>query len=202
MAATDLCTINQVNAWIYNPVTIGTVGNTAQQQALQTQTQALLASLITNCTALITTYVGYQIYPVSTFNLTLDGTGNASIRIPLQPIFSITSVTIGQTIIPACPVPGGAGYSFDSAASVVNLTGYCFPRGFQTVNIQGTAGYAAIPADINQACIELVAYKFIQKDHTGIKSLTKNGANVNETTSYMPPEVLAVINRYKRTTFY
>jgi hypothetical protein len=62
-----------------------------------------------------------------------------------------------------------------------------------------TAGYSAIPADIAEACVELVALRYRQRQNIGQSS--KHLAT-GETVSYdrraMPDWIRDVIARYKR----
>ena len=59
------------------------------------------------------------------------------------------------------------------------------------------AGYATIPYDIRQACVELVSIRYKEKDRVGLTSKALAG----ETTSYnvkdMPDHVKTILKQYR-----
>ena len=66
------------------------------------------------------------------------------------------------------------------------------------VRVSYQAGFAAPPADLTQACIEMVSLRYREKDRVGLVSKGLAG----ETTAYslkdMPESVRTLLNRYRR----
>ena len=118
------------------------------------------------------------------------------------PIVSIQALIIDNRTIPAQPAPGMPGYTFtnNDSASHVTLYGYEFTRGTDNIELQYNAGYATIPADLNQACIELVGYRYSGKSRIGHKSKSLQGETVSFITAHMPDFVLRPVQRYRRVT--
>ena len=90
-------------------------------------------------------------------------------QIPVSAIASIhddTTRAFGtETLIEASK------YVFYGDSGVVQLDhGYEFKIGYQNIKVVYTAGYATIPGDLEQATIELVAYKFQVRGKEGIRS--------------------------------
>lgn len=77
------------------------------------------------------------------------------------------------------------------------------PRGQRTVKITYDAGYATIPADLQEACLWVVYWKDRIRDAGDIGRTTKN--KEGESISYLqdaPKDVRDAIARYKRTDFF
>jgi len=116
------------------------------------------------------------------------------------PIVSITSLTIDNQSIPAQLGAGQRGYTWtnNDAASHVMLWGYEFTRGTDNIELLYRAGYAQLPYDLTQACIDLVAYRFLGRQRIGQKSKSIVGEVVTFQTDHMPDNVLRVVQRYKK----
>ena len=73
-----------------------------------------------------------------------------------------------------------------------------FRRGIQNVVIAYTAGYASIPLDLNQACVELVCDKYAKRKRIDEKSQT---TGQQMTAAYdlsdISARVKTVINSYR-----
>jgi hypothetical protein len=84
-------------------------------------------------------------------------------------VSAVTSLTIdGLTIPPA--VGQGIGYLFDD--TTIYLRGYTFCRDVQNVAVTYTAGYAPVPGDVAQACIEIAAFHYAKRDRMDKSSET------------------------------
>ncbi|MCL1908966.1 MAG: phage head-tail connector protein [Holophagaceae bacterium] len=66
------------------------------------------------------------------------------------------------------------------------------------IQITYTAGYLAVPYDIEQACIELVALHYKERDRIGHQSKSIAGETVSFITAAMPASVEASIKRYRK----
>jgi hypothetical protein len=162
---------------------------------LPTSDANLIQSLVSNASAFIQTYTSRS-FISGTYTEVRDGNGRDSIALFNGPVSSVTSVTVDNQTIPASPGWPQPGYSVDETC--VWLRNYCFRRGRGNVTIVYTAGYASIPGDLAQACIELVVFKYKLRDKTG----TVTEGMAQQTTSYsqkdMPASVKTVLDSYRR----
>ena len=112
------------------------------------------------------------------------------------PVTAVSSVTVGLTSIPMSSGYGQPGYAFDSRG--VTLTGYCFDRDIMNVTINYTAGYATVPLELEQACIELISLRYRERDRIGHTSKSIQGETTAFMVKDMPPSVLTILNNYKK----
>jgi hypothetical protein len=157
----------------------------------------LLARLITAVSAFIQgpEGIGYQVASQS-YALVLDGHGSDVLVLGRPPLTAVTSLTIDGTVIPLAATTTASGYRFSSSA--VWLQGYAFTRGRGNVALTCTRGYAATPADLEQAALELIALRFKERDHIGQDSASMQGQNVTFSTRDMPASVKTVLQGYKK----
>jgi hypothetical protein len=155
----------------------------------------LLTRLITAVSAAIESYLCRTIGEAS-YSRTFNGKGGQALVLPEYPVLSVSSVTIGITSVPASPGPQQAGFVFDQYA--VYLCGYAFERGLQNVSIAWTAGYASVPDDIEQACIQLCASRFREKDRIDEGSKVIQGMQVSYRISDIPPSVRLMLQPYRK----
>ncbi|HVH76759.1 MAG TPA: phage head-tail connector protein [Stellaceae bacterium] len=184
MSFGDLCQLSDVKAWLQTG-----------QNAFPATDDALLSRLITAASQFIQSWLGRQIL-LADYNEIRDGLGTAGetrLQFACFPVSAVLSVMVDGVAVPPLPtpapaVPGGAvilpttveaGYVFNPTQLVIR--GMCVPRKAQCVALQYTAGYAAVPADLGQACIELVAFKYRERTRIGERSRTLGGGG---TASY------------------
>ncbi len=171
----------------------------------------ILTTLVANASAFIERYCG-RIFELGTYTETRNGNGSEVMFLRQGPIVSVQSVMVDGVAIPAAPDAISYGYVFDERQ--VYLRGYArvspsapgtmigsvgsFRRGIQNVVIAYTAGYATIPLDLNQACVELVADKYAKRKRIDEKSQT---TGQQMTASYDMSDISArvktVINAYR-----
>ena len=102
----------------------------------------------------------------------------------------------GRRPRPAPPDGGfGAGYTF--SPTELALRGYVFTRRPQNVAVTYTAGYAMVPPDIAQACIELVCRRYRDRSRIGeaAKALS-GGESVRFSPKDMSDAVKAALSPY------
>lgn len=129
----------------------------------------ILIPLITRATQYIESYCGrkfyydgttYGVYTSSTTprDSIYDGAGSNVIVLRQRPVVSITQI---QSLI---SIADGSDYldsvdlddaRIDKGSGRLTLTGYIFEKGEQNVYVDYKAGYSTIPADLQQACMEL-----------------------------------------------
>jgi uncharacterized phiE125 gp8 family phage protein len=131
-----------------------------------------------------------------TYTKTYNGTGGTVLVLSDYPVTAVSGVWINGNVIPLAPDFSSAGYMFDDFKIV--LRGYVFTKGLMNVKVAYAAGYSEVPDDIEQACIELVALSYRERDRVGLASKAIAG----ETTSFiikdMPESVKGILNQYKK----
>jgi hypothetical protein len=182
MAAGDLTTLANVKAWLSPPLTT-------------TTDDALLTRLVTAASQFIQSWLNRAIASQA-YTETRNGYGATRLFLRNRPVTAIASLAVGGVAIPPCAsAASGAGYLFDDSS--VYLVGYAFTRGFQNVTVAYTAGYAVTPPEIEQACIELVALRYKERDRIGHVSKSLAGETVSFTQKDMPADVQTVLDQYR-----
>jgi uncharacterized phiE125 gp8 family phage protein len=121
----------------------------------------------------------------------LDGTGTSRVILSQFPVTAVTSVTVDGTDQAASNI------AFRDA-TVALTDGTKFTKGFANVVVTYTAGYATTPGDIAQACIELVAWRYKEKDRIGHASKTIAGEVVAFQTQDVPNDVKTLLNNWRK----
>ncbi len=182
MSTGDLTTLANVKAYLSPPLAT-------------TADDALLSRLVTATSQFIQTWLNRTIASAS-YADTRNGTGGTILFLRNRPVTAVTSVMVdGVTIAPSAPPPTGAGFLFDDSA--VYLVGYCFTKGAQNVVVAYTAGYAATPPEIEQACIALVVLRYKERDRIGQASKNLAGETVSFQQKDMPADVATLLDQYR-----
>lgn len=127
--------------------------------------------------------------------------GNGKDRMSLRnwPVQSVALVELpGGVQISAQTdlMSGVSGVTTDGEA--VYLINYCFPRG-ANVRITYTAGWATVPADIQEAVTELVAEEYTRRSHIGENSHSQGGqTTVSFDQKAMHAAIAAMLSHYIR----
>jgi hypothetical protein len=197
----DLTTLADVKAWLQTG-----------QSAFPATDDALLTRLITAASQFIQTWLNRQIASQDWIEIR-DGVGNtlgpSETRYPFAafPVTAVSSVVVDRVTLPAILVtplaqPGGSnagaetGYLFTPTQLVIR--GYAVPRKAACVTLQYTAGYAATPPDLAQACIELVALRYRERSHIGeISKAIGSGQTVSYSQKDMSDSIRALIQQYR-----
>jgi uncharacterized phiE125 gp8 family phage protein len=185
MAANDLTTLAAVETFLGLPS-----GNADE---------GLLSSLITAASSAIESYC-QRSFIAQAYNEYRDGVlGQNQIVTLGYPIISVTGVTVNGQPIPAAVAGAWPRSGYSNGQWYIRVDGYCIPQGGKNVNLQYTAGYATIPADLAQACVELVALKYKQKDWIGKSgSESIDGQSVTYRDIAMSQSTMMMLNPYKR----
>lgn len=177
MDAGDLTTLAAVKAYL--GVTVAT-------------DDALLGQLITAASAWIKTFLNRDIL-AQTYVEELDGHGTRVLCVDQYPVTAVTSVTVdGLTVAPSLVVARGR--------SIMFRDGSTWPRGIANVQINYTAGAAAPPADIAQACNELVAWRYRERDRIGQSSKTIGEQTTTYQTQDVPNDVKTLLLNWRKVT--
>lgn len=156
---------------------------------------ALLTRLIGAASAYIETWTN-RVFASQAFNEVRDGKGGACMVFADYPVTAVSSVVVNGITIPAAAAQGETGYTFDAGRIV--LTGYVFTRGVGNVQLAYTAGYAQTPPEIEQACIELVALRYKERDRIGHQSKSLAGETVTFMVRDFSESVRTILNNYKK----
>ena len=130
-----------------------------------TATDTVLQSLITNVSATIESFCN-RVFAQATYTDTRNGTGKDRLFLANGPVMSVASVTVDGFTIP--PAPNSISYGFVADDLMLYIrpggTPSVFNKGVQNCTVVYTAGYAVIPPDVAQVCIEIVAFHFAKRD--------------------------------------
>jgi uncharacterized phiE125 gp8 family phage protein len=148
-------------------------------------TDAVLETLIGNVSAAIESYCN-RTFASASYTDRRNGNGGYRLFLANGPVTAVASVTIDGQNVPAAAGDLSSGYVFDEGT--LYLRGYCFNRGVQNVVVTYTAGYAAVPGDVAQACIECVAHHFAKRDRIDKASET---LGTQQTISYSQADMPA-----------
>ena len=155
---------------------------------------AVIQSLITAYSEWVRSYTNFD-FSVQAYNIWRDGKDFTQLAVMQWPIVSISSLTVDGRSIPPQASFGAYGYRF-TEKNVILEGGARFTWGTENINLQYTAGFATIPADIAQAVTELVALRFKLRDKLEWKSKTLAGETVTLNTDAMPASVETVLSQY------
>jgi len=178
----DLCALADVKTWL---------------NFASTGDDTLLASLITNVSVFIESSLNRGVLSAS-YSETRDGTGGRTLAFGVTPVTAITSLTINGRNIPPAPDNFNPGYRF--GPSRLSLYGFRFTPGLDNVAITYTAGFDTVPPDLAQACIQLVALRYRERDRIGLVSKGLAGEATAFLQKAMTDDIAAVLQRYRRVS--
>lgn len=180
MAVIDLATVEQVKGYLG----INSVAD-----------DALLTRLVGSASGYIQAWLNRS-FGVEQYTDRVNGTGGDNLQFKNYPVTAVASVVIDGQTIPESTTPFAPGYVWDERG--ISLRGYAFGRGKLNVSVTYTAGFDIVPAEITQACCEMIAMRYKEKDRIGLTSKGLAG----ETTAYslkdMPDSVRTILNNYKK----
>ena len=196
-AATDLCTLADVKAYLANMQ--GTADDALLQQIITAVGEDFLRRTGRDT-------ISQQLPFVETY----DGTGGVRQFTRNYPIVLVSSVSVNGSSISPSTGYGSNGYTVDGNRKSIVLPGYgywnrpCgFPRGVQNVQISYQAGYGSVPPDLQRAAVQTVAAWYDRRRHVDESSI-QAGAQVGGQTMYrswdIPPEALLAVQQETRVT--
>ena len=203
MAFGDLTTLGDVKSWLQTG-----------QNAFPTTDDALLTRLITAASQLIQTWLNRQITSQDWIE-TRDSLGNVlgpnDVRYQFAafPVTAVSRVVVDGIVIQAIPTPAQSGAAAVGTMAAQNgylftptqlvIRGYAVPRKAGCVSVQYTAGYAVPPADLSQACIELVALRYRERGRIGeVTKAIGGGQTVSYSQKDMSDSIKSLIQQYRR----
>ena len=139
-----------------------------------------------------------KIAPPKNSNQIRDGTGGQRLAFANFPVTAVLSLSIDGLEIPPSPSDGGYGAGYVFSPTELALRGYVFTRRAQNVIVSYTAGFAATPLDIAQACIELVSLRYRERTHISeVSSALGGGETVTYSQQDMTDDVKLLLAQYR-----
>lgn len=156
---------------------------------------ALIASLVAAYSAYIQTWLNRQILSAQ-YTETRSGNGGAQMVFADYPVTAVSMVKVDGREIQRASAVGVAGYRFTSTKLI--LAGYAFTKGDANVELAYAAGFADVPDDLEQACNELVALRYKERDRIGHQSKSLAGETVSFIVKDFPDSVRTILNNYRK----
>lgn len=176
-----LTTLANVKAWL-------------KENSVNADRDAVLTRLIDAASDYVETWLGRTILQ-DTYSYTVDGHGGAKLVVENYPVIAVSSVMVDNVPIPAS-VNGGFGYVFNEVR--IALIGHRFARGLQNVYLSYTAGYATVPAELEQAVIELVSLRYKETDRIGLVSKGLAGETITFSQKDFSRSIQTALEQYRR----
>lgn len=159
----------------------------------------ILSRLITQVSAWIKTIINRDLNLQTYSEIRSSYLGQTKLQLYQYPVFEIYSVTVNGSLIKESTNQNIAGWvqDYDSVA----FRNMSLPKGYANVVINYAAGYDPMPMDINQACMELVAWRYKEKDRIAQTNKSVGGENVTFITAKEGyPHIMKIIDEYKRVS--
>lgn len=160
-----------------------------------TELDALIDALVDRASAAVEAYLSRKIESAAHVEIR-DGNGGRTMMLEQYPVTDVSAVTINGQAIPQSSGFGTAGWRLANRSIV--LEGYSFAKGCANVQIDYTAGYQAVPADIEQACIETILLALERRSHIDVSSKSLAGETVSFITADLPPSARKALDPHRR----
>lgn len=159
-----------------------------------TELDALIGALVDRASAAVETYLSRKIESQAHVEIR-DGNGGRSMMLEQYPVTAVSAVSVDGQPIPQ----GGFGVAgWRLAGRSLVLEGYRFARGDANIQIDYTAGYSTVPADIEQACIETILLALERRSHIDVSSKSLAGETVSFITADLPPSARKALEPHRR----
>lgn len=150
----------------------------------------LLDQLIVGASAFIENYTNRN-FDIQNFVEVLDGTGTARLPVGHGDITEVISVVDVY----------GNNYSPSFQGNILYFTdGRVFARGVMNYSVTYKGGFNTVPDDVKWACVDLVAYKFKERERIGEMSVNIAGQVVSYERRDIRDHVRSVLAPYIRVT--
>lgn len=155
---------------------------------------ALIDALVPRASAAIETYLSRKIESQAHIEYR-DGNNGVTLPLRQAPVTAVAAVLVDGVAIPS---GGFTQPGWRIAGQMLVLNGYRFTVGHGNVEIQYTAGYSTVPADIEQACIETVVLALERRSHIDVSSKSLAGETVSFITADLPPSARKALDPHRR----
>jgi hypothetical protein len=170
--AIDLTTLANVKTWL------GLSSNNTDD--------GLLDRLITSSSSLIIEFLKRDVKTRVYTDETHHGNGGSGLCLRQYPITTVSAVSVDGASV--------TGFTFDER--MVYLTSSVFTRGQANVKVTYTAGFAAVPFGLDQACVELVGVMYREKDRIGHVSKQLGGETVTFNVADLPARIKTSLRQW------
>lgn len=159
---------------------LGNTSNPAQD--------ALLAELVKRASAAVESFCqrSFMLGPRTEWR---DGNGGQVMLLRDTPVVSVEAVIMDDQSIPV--------ESVRLTGRCIRLREHAFRTGVSNVRIDYTAGFDALPADVEQAVIETVALNFRRRDHLDVASKALAGETVSYLIDELTPSARRILSNYR-----
>lgn len=161
-----------------------------------TTDDATLSRVISSCSSFFSSICDRTFLSAS-YTLTASGHGTTSLALPESPVTAVSSVSIDGSVIPARAGVGGFGW-VQVGDKIMLDGGYVFTRGIANISVAYTAGYSAVPYDLEQACIETCASWYKRRARTDEESKSIQGETVSFSMDVVPESARGILQLYQR----
>jgi hypothetical protein len=175
----DLTSLANVKAWL----------------SIQTDTDdVVLSRLISSASQYIQSWLN-RLFASQTYTERRGGTGTDVMAFADYPVTAVTSVIVdGSTI----PLSNGISYGYLFDDKFLYFIGGRFGMSRMNVQLTYTAGYASVPLEIEQSCIELIGIRYKERQRIGENSKSIGGETVSFDVKDMPNSVKTILNNYRK----
>jgi hypothetical protein len=163
-------------------------------ESSDTKYDQTLTRLISAASRQIESYCS-RFFEIRAYNESYDGNASDILVLANTPLVSITSVSIDGEII--------ASEDYKVYDDYVRLVERLFTPGKQNVSVQYSAGlYDAAsespPADLEDACIQLIAFKYTMRGSEGLSQRHVNQVSDSFAGAAIPLSVALILDKYRR----
>jgi Phage gp6-like head-tail connector protein len=157
----------------------------------------LITQLIGAASDYIQTWLN-RTFAVATYTEVRDGTGGYGLATKAHPITAVLSVTVNGVAIPQATNAQMSGWLVNDPGTMIYLRGYQFSRGRGNVTFSYTSGFAVVPKEIEQACIELVGLRYRERDRIGVVSKGLAGESISFSQKDFSDAIETTLTNYKK----
>lgn len=154
-----------------------------------------LSRMVTSYSNSVANYINRDL-GLQAYTENRDGKGGDTMVVTAFPLVTVTLVSVDDVVQLAQVGHGNPGYVFTDFRII--LVGSVFTPGRQNVVLSYTAGFAAIPPDIEQATIEWISDRFKSRDRIGVNSRSLAGETVAYNLTDIPDAVAKVLAPYRK----
>lgn len=181
---------------------------------------AIIQRLITAQSDWMNQVLSRNLTSQSYVNEIYDGNGNGVIIARNYPVTAVLGITVNNNPsgqagdafrgdVPNFQFNGGNNVGTGIKAYTANQIAFAgrqiylldqsiqFFRGKRNVMVSYTAGFAVIPASLQQACLELVALRYKEKDRVGISTQTLAGQTISYARTAAPDSVMRIMAQFE-----
>ena len=170
-------------------------------EGIDTGIDQLICNLINNVSRFADSYIG-EVFYIAGYTEYFDGDNTDRIIPEHYPVNLITSLHSDEDrVFDATTLIDSTSYVIVDKIYVRLLDDEYFETGIQNIKLVYQAGPSSVPLDLQQACAEIVAWKFKEGRGGGdlnVQSKTRTDSTTTYFGEAIPKSAKAVLDRYKR----